>query len=294
MYEPKTPPGYGDQFYIYAYSFSANGFSTGQVVNQVPLNIQDSPFILRWWAGADSIAAPASPHSGDGVLNIYDWLKRGFFKNPSSIPINFPNGQVKVPELWYPDNSAINMDVNPLTLSTNISGMNTVPTDQICFYGVRRWTNAKSDPEPSLYKYREIEFSIPFQFQLTGNGSATGPGIVTQYQVPISDFDFEVRRIEASKITGGVYAALSPTSPEFAITLYDRNWTKRSNIPINSNRFFHYSLNILNPYNFLPSPPVMYPLQASIRFDIQSLVPVGGTLPTINLTFKGVRRLPCQ
>lgn len=292
MYDPQTPPGYGDQTYIYAIRPSALGFANGSDHGMTPIEIQDADFVCRSWAGADSILTTGAPVSGNGTIQIYNAISQGWYKTPTLIPANFPTGQSVVPECIYPANSALRFDTTNLALDVSSGGGVDVPVDQLCFYGVRRFQNVGSDPLRSSYQYYEKDYAIPFQFTLTDRATAAGAGLAIQLTTQINDYDFELRRIEAGKITGGVYTQLSATAPEFQMTLYDPNWVKRSNIPINSNRLFHFPLSIANPMNSWPSPPILYPVNSVIRMDVASLIPPAATLPTIILLFKGVRRIP--
>ncbi len=295
MYAPRTPPGFGDQSYIYTYQPSANGLTNGNSYSLLPVEIQDAGFLLRWWAGAESILTSGNPRSGNGAIQVYDRLRNGFFKTASIIPGNFPQGQSVTPESVYPVNSAIRFDITNLNLALASAGGNNVPLDQLCFYGVRRFVGAKSDPEPSLYPFYEKDYAYPFSVTLTANGSLTGPVLQSQFIIPIQDFDFELRRIEGGKtLNGTTYTQLSATAPEFAINLYDSHWIVRSNAPVFSNRICHFPLSLSNPLNVFPAPGILYPVNSVLRFDIFSLIPLTATLPTIYLTFKGVRRIPCR
>lgn len=84
----------------------------------------------------------------------------------------------------------------------------------------------------------------------------------------------------------------------FKILLYDATWRQRSTVPVLSELICHNPTNAQPPSsmpnNSWPSPPMMYPVNSVIRFDIFSLIPSGVTLPVnIVLTFEGVRRIRC-
>lgn len=295
MYAPRTPPGFGDQAYIYTYQPSANGLSNGNSYSLLPIEIQDGAFVLRSWSGADSVLTAGAPRSGNGAIQIYDKIRNGIYKTPTIIPGNFPTGQSVTPELLYPPNSALRFDLTNVSLDVASAGGNNVPVDQLAFYGVRRFEGTKSDPEPSLYKFYEKDYAIPFSVTLTANGSTTGPVLQAQFILPIQDYDFELRRIEGGKsLTATTSQQLSATMPEFAINLYDSHWVVRSNAPAFSNRICHFPLSASNPQNTFPTPGIVYPVNSVLRFDIFSLIPLTATLPTIYLLFKGVRRIPCR
>ncbi len=94
--------------------------------------------------------------------------------------------------------------------------------------------------------------------------------------------------------SGGV----SPYASPFKITLYDATWRSRSNIPLLAEFLCRNVANtspVSNaPNNAWPSPPMLYPVNSVIRFDIFSLIPTGDSLPvTVQLLFDGVRRIAC-
>ena len=93
---------------------------------------------------------------------------------------------------------------------------------------------------------------------------------------------------------GGLTAYASP----FKILLYDATWRQRSTEPLLSELLCHNPSTVppasSMPNNSWPSPPLMYPVNSVIRFDIFSLIPTGDALPvTVVLTFEGVRRINC-
>ena len=100
-----------------------------------------------------------------------------------------------------------------------------------------------------------------------------------------------------SIISGSGGGLLSYASP-FKILLYDATWRQRSTIPLLS-ELMCYTQNTsypksTMPNNNWPSPPLMYPVNSVIRFDIFSLIPTGDALPiSIQLLFEGIRRIAC-
>jgi hypothetical protein len=116
--------------------------------------------------------------------------------------------------------------------------------------------------------------------------------------------------ITASLIAGGSYPGSSNyftipgggggsayASP-FKILLYDAAWRGRTSIPILS-ELICTSVSTIPPASTMPNnawpcPPLLYPVNSVIRFDIFSLIPTGDTLPvSVNLLFDGVRRVAC-
>lgn len=98
--------------------------------------------------------------------------------------------------------------------------------------------------------------------------------------------------------SGGGGSTPSPYASPFKITLYDAAWRARTNIPILA-ELICTDVNSANPQstapnNAWPSPPLMYPINSVIRFDIYSLIPTGDALPvSVTLLFDGVRRIAC-
>jgi len=185
------------------------------------------------------------------------------------------------PELFYPDGSYIRLDLQTLALITSGG----VSKSQMVFTGAKRKPHTMSDPVPSAYKYYEKPYAMPYTLSINSYGTGAVP---LQIQIPINDFDFELRRIELAQQS-------NQQSSQFKVTLYDNNRVARSNLPVLSNMFFH-----LNPqtssgeFNFWPCPPILFPVDGAIYFDIWSLLASPTVLPqTFQLMFHGVRRIPC-
>ena len=284
MYDYITPPGYGDTFFQYVFDAqNQSGIANGQTLLQVGPQVINGDFLLRYWAGLSTIAQG---------LKIYDWQSRSRSSDFMTLGTNanpFAN-MVVAPELWYPDASYIRQDLQTVALiMAGTDGSTTLYKSQMVFSGVKWKSNTISDLVPSAYKYYEKPYCIPYTLSI--NNYATTGGVVNgpmQIQVKIQDFDFELRRVELAQQS-------AQQSSQFKITLYDNNKMARSNIPVLSNMFFH-----LNPqtssgeFNFWPCPPILFPVNGAIYFDIWSLLFSPTALPqTFQLLFHGVRRIPC-
>ena len=97
--------------------------------------------------------------------------------------------------------------------------------------------------------------------------------------------------------SGGGGGLIDYASP-FKILLYDATWRQRMEVPLLSELFFYNQSTAVTPStmpnNNYPSPPLMYPVNSVIRFDIFSLIPTGDALPVdFVLIFEGVRRIAC-
>jgi hypothetical protein len=284
LYDYTTPAGYGDTFFQYVYA--ADALANGSTVLQLAAAlIDDGDFILRHWAGLDTVV-----NNTTGTVQFYDSNIRNFFSSPALLG-SFASGKSVLPEKYYPQRSAIRADlanVNKAVAGTD--GGLTVYRSQLIFSGVRRRANVQSDPGPSLYKYYEKEFAYPFKLSINSYASTGGvlnPAV--QYTIPVNDFDFELRRVELQLQT-----AQQPS--QFLITLYDNAWTAVQSAPVLANHFCHLDPSQSSgELSFFPSPPLVYRINSVIRFDIWSLLFSPTVLPqTFNMNFVGVRRIPCS
>jgi hypothetical protein len=284
LYDYTVPRGYGDTFFQYVYA--ADALINGQsVFSQVGALIDDGDFVLRDWAGLDTVV-----NNTTGTIQLYDPNLRNFFSNPALLG-GFATGKAVDPEKYYPRRSAIKMDLGIVDkVVAGVDGLLTVYASQLIFSGVRRRRDFVSDPGPSVYKYYEKEYSIPFKLSIDNYASTGGvlnPAV--QYIVPIQDFDFELRRIELGLQT-------VQQSSQFLITLYDNNWIATQSAPVLSNHLLHTNPALNSgEFAFFPSPPLLYKINSVIRFDIWSLLFSPTVLPSVfELNFVGVRRIPCS
>jgi hypothetical protein len=287
MYEYITPPGFGDTFYQYVFDAVLDGpLTDGIDALGLGIKIVDGDFLLRYWSGLTTIA---------DSLQIYDWLKRGIAASPmflgagphTSNGFPFANAVV-APEILYPVNGNIRFDLINVTQQASAT---TGLLSQMVFTGVRRRPGVTSDPVPSAYKYYEKQFAVgnadgtPYSISITNYAAANSP---LRFQIPIVDYDFELRRIELALQS-------DQQTSQFKMTLYNSDKVAMSNRPVLSNCLLHLDpLHSSGEMNFWPCPPIMYRVNSVISFDIWSLLSAPTTLPqTFKLLFHGVRRIPC-
>jgi hypothetical protein len=283
-----TPPGMGDTFFQYVFDAQGAGLVDGTDRMQLGVEVDDGDFLLRYWSGLPTIA---------DRLNIYDWLGRRFaseamFLGAASLA---GYGQLVVqPEVKYPHGGNLRFDLTNITQALAGVGLD---ASQLVFTGVRRRVGAVSDPAPSSYKYYEKRFNYPYTLSINNYG-IVGADIQSpvQYTLPITEYDFELRRVELS-------LQESHQNSQFKITLYNQDWRQVSNLPVLSNLFCHLNPTVQTggqPFasngelSFWPAPPLLYKVNSVIRFDIYSLLVSPTVLPqTFQLLFDGVRRIPC-
>lgn len=285
LYQYHVPLGFGDTFFIYAFDAQGAGFVNGNDYLQQGIKITDGKFLMRYVQGAFSMAAKEQ---------VYDWQARRLFAAAANLG-SFHEGMVVLPELEYPNNGNIRFDV--LDVNQAVAGVSsglTVYRSQLAFYGVRRRPGVQSDPAPSAYRYYQKPYSIPYSLVINQFGAVAGELTPPQMeQIKVEDFDFELRRIELQLPQGN--GGSDPNASRFKILLFDQNKLQVSNIPILSNLFCHLDPAVSQgELNFNPSPPLLYKVNSTIRFQITSLLFAADTLPaTFQLLFHGVRRIPC-
>jgi hypothetical protein len=269
-YDYITPAGFGDLHYSYVYNADSS-LTNGNNYSQLEIPVLDYDFIARLWGGWDTII---DTFANGGLIQAYDGIQRSYSNVPMALAA-FKTGQVLLPEKVYRVNSAIRFDLMKVLKAAN-SG---VLASQLVWNGVRRIPGSASDPAPSATDFKRVRQYYPYT--LVVQQAPVAPAL---YSIPITDFEFELERIE-----------LTPYSnpSKFSITLFDSNKIARSNLPVLCNRFFH-----LDPatsggeLNFQPSPPILYKVNSSINFAINSRIGAGGPL-TFQLNFVGSRRIPC-
>lgn len=293
MYDYKVPEGFGDTFYQYVFDAQDENLTDGVDYQRRGIPVQNGAFISRFWTGLTDLA---------DRITIYDWNRVARSSAPlfwgAASNAGFGQG-VLIPEMEYPNNGEIMFDlVNVTQTLLGTDGALNVYASQLVFSGVRRRPGIVSDPIPSSYPYREVEFNYPFTLNIPnyatdGSGNFVAP---VRQRIPITEVDFELRRIEVARSS---IANLNP----FKMQLYDTNMVKLSNRPVLNTLLCHADLKAYQaatnsratyPYSFWPAPPVVYRVNSAIVFDVTSLLFAPTTLPfTIQLNFKGVRRIPC-
>lgn len=277
-----TPPGWGDTFFQYVFDAQDNpGVTDGGTFMQLGVQINDGKFVMRYWSGLGTIAES---------VQIYDWMLRKFASNWMSLgATNQLNGRGQVvvfPEVVYPDGGNIRFDLQDVSRlgPGNVGGVD-VFAAQMVFTGVRRRQGVVSDPEPSPYSYKEVEFSYPYTLAVNVAAASGGQfSAPIRTQIPVLDYDFELRQV--------IFDNHSAPSP-FKITMYDQYKVQMSNRPVLSNQFFRSlpAADNTGELNFWPCPPMLYKVNSVIQFDVFSLL--AAPTQTYHLTFKGVRRIPC-
>lgn len=288
-YDYKTPPGYGDTFFMLAYDGGA--LTDGQDAYNQKVSVNNGDFILRYWSGLETIATS---------IQLRDRIQNPF--SSSSVNLSgYQTGVPVIPEKQYPDSGYIGFDLfNIAQTVIGARGGTTLYASQLVFAGVRRRRGIQGDPmESRIGPYYEKPFSINYDltindYGLDANGVVVAPVLNLAY---VPDYDFVLKLIRVSQSDG----TLENVTPTFSILLYNTNGIEAvSNTPIISQRMVNFPINGIignapQQRNYFPTPPILYRANSNIRFEITSLLLPPSTVPaSYNLEFIGSRRYPCK
>jgi len=197
-YQP--PPNTYDQpfYYIFDGSMLTDGIDALNQALSLDPGIGD--FILRRAVGWANLVNPA----GGGAYLLKDWSKNPLaggpiFVNPAGPP--FDDG-LYPREQFYPATGKIPFDLIQVFRSIPIG------LAQIGFMGVRRKAGALQNIRPP-YPYKLKPYS--YQGTVSINALASQNQIATQMNIPVSDYDFELKELRISYPTlSGTVAGHAP------------------------------------------------------------------------------------
>lgn len=322
-----------------------NGSATETLLNQTVLIDNNCDYILR---------AVALPSDLCGQFQLYTPTGERVFGQPIACPalpaptdaIPEPKIVPILPELVYPAQGAIRFDLLNLRLVRNNvvdpadGGLASIAigTGQLVFYGVKRFRGWNRYPAVSDRPYKEVNYTYrcEFNFDFTNvtyteitvhpNASISIGEQDTTFRVPITNFDFELRRIQIQVPQAGSYVA-DPLSTDpsdqwnaepssafeaFRLQFYDAvenplsgggNGTAVNTDNGMSPKYWAYKA-VTSEDGFdneesdgltLPCPPVLYPRDGQIRIDVMPLI--SAQLPPVDkpvvILLHGVQRMPC-
>jgi hypothetical protein len=298
-----TPKGFYDVPYVYSKSYflpnTSALISNATLLNDLNDSITidgDSDFILRKVGMNFSHLA--------ATFNFQDALQYYYFSQQMGASGGHPfSGPIMVtPEKMFPGGGSIQYTIGGGTVGAELQyggAPNTPPFVayfNIYFQGVKRYRGVPD--RRANYKYWERQFTYVFPFNLNFtllqtpyNTYTLGP---TQYFSQLIDsYDFELMQI-----------GILPSGTDafgYEIQLYDQAQVKTSNdfIPMNqcvsgAGQFFG-GFSDQDSNNCFPTPSLIYPQNATLRFAIRSLADTSGenTGGQEVIYFKGVQRIPC-
>jgi len=305
----------------------------------------DYDFILR---------AIGLPEQMGGSFQLYTPGLNKVFGLP--IPVRGPNQNNNevipvIPEIVYPSGSQITFDLLGIDLSVfgapGLIGLDNpannihstgadnpvrIFTEQLVFYGVKRFRGNLRNPAISAYEYRERPYTYRAPFNLNfSQFTATAAPVIrysdspTILRVPITNYDFELRRIRVATVGTAGFVFATPAAgtwgglnsgafDTFRMQMYDAaNNRLTEGASVNNSgpytadgngmqpKFWSYEMAypfgsnaVVNNNTTLPCPPVMYPKDSEIRIDIRSML-APQVLPATNnivILLEGVQRIP--
>ena len=284
------PPGAAVDF-PFIYLYDASGLTDGLNYHDIVLQLQgDSDFVLRAIRGVPNcVTVPPA-----GRFN---------FRNPTqSYPNSVPSSGIVpavnepvLPEKVWPIGSYIYFDLYSVLRSFTACGPTPIYRSQIAWCGVKRFAPGMQPDQPHTTARTFRRKPQTFVFPLTvswAHFDATGAvASVRQFYQTVENYDFELLAIRVSQPS-----ALFPlATPDFSITLYDAHKQATSNQPVpiwylNSARA---TPQTTSPYRVsFPCPPLIYPVNSQILFDVQSNLCAASVPQNYSIDFIGAWRLP--
>lgn len=281
-----TPPGMIDDPYIMVYD--ARELTDGANAQNLSLQIDNGwDFLLRRVVDAGSVLATAA--NGGGIL-LYGPSRSQLASDPQRLGSNY----ILTPQQLFPRNSYIGFDLFNVLRRVRINCAGTdILTPFVSFQGVRRRAGTGSFAAyQSSYEYYERPFvyrtSITIDYAAY---SAAGPPIAynppRQFEVNVANYDFELMGINALRATTGAAVNVD----EFGVLLYDASGQNRlSNRPVPIGHL--NTLQTETYFSVFPDPTLVYPINSSIKFEVESYLCSTELDRTYEIDFLGVMRVP--
>lgn len=270
----KVPRGFYDMHFDYV--FDIEGFTGGPALNTT---LQNATIPVT--GGSDFLLRRICQPLGSGQLQFRD--SNGRNKYSTDEPIGAGADIPILPEIYYPATSQIAFDNAGVIYTTLVPGGEGGSPDiklyQIVFEGVKRRRGSIQCP---TFKYREVPFS--YQFPLTVNwahyiAATSNLQPPHSFQMQILNYDFELMAFNVIKSDG---SAPNPAA-QFKIQFYNLLREQLSSAP----------LALLNEFPQITfNPPILFPQQSQIFFDITSLLGSAHIPSSYVLEFIGIIRVP--
>lgn len=206
----------------------------------------------------------------------------------SDLPWHMDNNHAVVPEENYPASSYIQFDLVTVLRSFLACGGNPIYDSFLYFQGVKRFLTAKK-PYETPYNYKALPFVYQYSLALNWAYYTVAPLVAAPRQqfVDIKNYDFELHEIRVNLSDNTVDA-----TSRFRVQLYDYSGSKISNLPITIN---YINDARVNPCGVFPVPPLLFPANSQLQFDVTSLKCTADTpATTYKIQFVGKQRYPLQ
>jgi hypothetical protein len=296
----RTPPGYQDRYFVYAYNADALVDSIAPATSDYRgLSIQveaSSDFIMRKVSGAPQVlrTCPFLAPPPEGRIQLCN--PAGAYVSGAPLNANHYRSAAVVPELRYPAGSSIVFDLYGVLRAAHVAGVSAGGVtflSQLAFHGVKR-ARGRPDTE-SRYRYYEKLFIYHFPIAINwlayifdAAGLVAGIEPARTFNLEVNNSDFELHQIIVTVTnTGGIPAAGATLA---YMTLYDQNSRATSNVPLWMN---FLEANSPDSFGNVITPPLLYRVGSYITFDIYSRCLALDLPLNLDIDFVGVRRLPC-
>jgi hypothetical protein len=296
----RTPPGYYDRFFVYAFNADALADSVAPASsNYRGLSVQieaTSDFIMRKISGGPQVLRACPPNAPPPVGRLQLYNSVGAKVSGAPLNANHYRSAAVVPELRYPAGSAIVFDLYSVFRAAHIGGVSVGGVtwqSQLAFHGVER-ALGKGDTESS-YRYYEKPYIYHFPvainwlayiFNAAGAVAGIEPG--RRFNLEVNNSDFELHQIVVTVTNTGAIPGIGATLAY--MMLYDQNTRGCSNVPLWMN---FLEANSPDSFGNVITPPLLYRVGSYITFDLYSRCLAPDLPLNLDIDFVGVRRLPC-
>lgn len=265
----------GSQIVDFPYIYVFDGTSLTNATSPTGLNVTitaDADFYLRRIFGVPFVASKMQ-------------FRQPFGKRYQSDLMVFPTDYALPLEIKFEAQTSIRFDLGTVLKFTN----GTVPLAFIGFQGAKR-SMLSAIPYDTPYPFKRLGVSHNYALSLNWRYADT-PNLRMQTLL-LNNYDFELHAIEIVNVPA------FGTFP-FAIQLFDAYGNQTSNLPVNAQWVNARQNGIAGPAPFagtlmplFPVPPLLYPRNSMIRFDIQSLLAAGDDTQNYTILFHGFDRYP--
>lgn len=269
----QTPDGFNDLPFVYV--FDADALVDGADVRNlaVPVGGLDHDFYLRKIGGGTNVVAAAP-----GRISLRDPL--GFALSSAPLYRAAYDDAGVVPELYYPNNSIIGLDLVSVLRRNNTVGINISYASQMAFWGVRRRRGERNDQSSYRWEGKQYIYTQQFTFDA---GFISSP-VPRRVIVAVQNRDFDLHALRVFDVATGAF----PVLPFFKLTLYDRFEEGLASAPVLVEQLCENS-PVATGSAFVPA--LYYPAGSQIRLDITSLYWAAQLPITVEIEFVGVERM---
>jgi hypothetical protein len=273
--------------------YDASSLTDGNTYTDIAKPIQGDmeTFILRRIIGVNTVVDTAA---NGGRFN-YKNASRSYANGNTSTGIIMPKVWPVLPEKEYKVNETIFFDLYKVLRDFSVcAAESTIYNSFIAFMGVKRLNGAPYGTQTTGYAYRELTQQFLYNLTINWSHFTTGTTVAParRFQIQMSNLDFQLLSIRIAKQTG---ASGALQTNDFMITLYDQYMHALSDAPVpqsyyNSARVSSSQAPLYS--GLTPVPPLVYPAQSYITFDITSMLCSTQLNQNYQIVFDGIWRFP--